>query len=434
MTHTFKLARRMARLRAAVLALLVGAVGACAPDNLDPSTDAAATVDPATPEVEAQTVDNPAFASAFAGRGLPFGFWRLEYSQLGSDWTSLHRGSTPNSIRRDLEIARKHGGRVFIQLAGRKKHYQNKNGSFSLEKFKARLNAYKGLNLDSYIADGTLAGHMLIDEPSDKSNWDGKVMSYADVEAAAKASKAIWPKLPAIVRSVPTWLQGAKFRWTYLDGAWGQYSARKGEVNKYIAAESRAAKAEGLTMVWGLNIINGGNGSSRKRGDSRGSYNMSASELQKYGKALIGTSNTCGFLMWMYDHGYMKNGSVMSAMKSLSKLAKGRPALSCGNGGKVSSGGGSGGSGGTVGTPSSGGTRPVALFGSSCRARTCKFTDRSTVASSITRRRWAFGDGSSSTTRNPSHTYSRRGTYAVVLTVTHKNGKTDNMTHKVTAR
>ena len=433
MTHTFKLARRMARLRAAILPLCVGAVGACAPDSLDPSTDTTSAADAASPEVAAEPLDNADFAGALAGRGTPFGFWRLEYSQLGSDWTSLHRGSTPKSIRRDLEIARKNGGRVFIQLAGRKKHYQNKNGSFSLEKFKALLSKYKGLHLDSYIADGTLAGHMLIDEPSDKRKWDGKTMSYADVEAAAKASKAIFPKLPTMVRSVPTWLQGAKFRWVHLDGAWAQYSARKGEVNHYIAAESRAAKAEGLTMVWGLNVINGGNGSSKKRGSSAGSYNMSASELQKYGKALLGTSNTCGFLMWMYDRGYMKNSSVMSAMKSLSKLAKTRSAKACGNGGKASSGGGTP-SNDNVGTPSSGGTRPVALFGSSCRARTCKFTDRSTAASSITRRRWAFGDGKSSSTRSPSHTYSRRGTYAVVLTVIHKNGRTDNITHKIRAR
>ena len=90
MTHAFKLARRMARLRAAVLALLVGAIGACAPDSLDPSTDATTAVDAATPGVEAQPVDNPAFASALAGRGLPFGFWRLEYTQRNfAPWSQV---------------------------------------------------------------------------------------------------------------------------------------------------------------------------------------------------------------------------------------------------------------------------------------------------------------------------------------------------------
>jgi hypothetical protein len=326
MTHTFKLARRVARLRAAVLAVFFGSVGACTPDNLDPSTES--VVDPAPAEVAAEPLEEASLASAAAARrGTPFGFWRLEYAQLGLDWTSLHRGSSPKSIRRDLEIARKRGARVFVQFAGRTKHYQNSNGSFSIAKFKALLSKYKGLNLDSYIADGTLAGHMMIDEPSDKSNWHGRPMTHKQVEEAAKASKAIWPKLPTLVRTVPTWLAGS--RWTYLDGAWAQYSARKGNVNSYRDAQSRAASKAGLTLVWGLNVLDGGNGGSGKRGTIRGKYTMSASELQKYGKALLGASNSCGFLMWMYQPSYVKSTAVLRALKSLSSYAKSRPVQSC---------------------------------------------------------------------------------------------------------
>ena len=331
-------ASSIAGLRLMALTLLALSAAACA-DTMEPTTEAESGAD--TPEVLASdslaadtlgadslSLETASFASASANRrGTPFGFWRLDYTDLGSDWNSLHRGTSPNSIRRDLEIARKRGGRVFVQFAGRTKHYQNKNGSFSIEKFKKLLSAYKGLKLDSYIADGTLAGHMMIDEPSDKSNWNGRPMSHKQIEEAAKASKAIWPRLPTLVRTVPTWL--ANSRWTYLDGAWAQYSARKGNVDKYRDAETRAAKKAGLKLVWGLNVIDGGNGSSKRRGTARGKYNMSASELQKYGKSLLGASHTCGFLMWMYDKSYLKSGSVMSAMKSLSKLAKSQSAQSC---------------------------------------------------------------------------------------------------------
>ena len=327
MTHTFKLARRMARLRTAVLALFVGAVWGCAPDNLDPSTETGSVVD--EPAAAADPIEDASFSASAAAnrRGTPFGFWRLDYTDLGSDWNSLHRGSSPKIIMRDLAIARKRGARVFVQFAGRTKHYQNRNGSFSIEKFKKLLRAYKGLKLDSYIADGTLAGHMMIDEPSDKSNWNGRPMSHKQVEEAAKASKAIWPKLPTLVRTVPSWLAGS--RWTYLDGAWAQYSARKGNVVKYRDAESRAAKKAGLKLVWGLNVIDGGNGSSKKRGTIRGKYNMSASELQKYGKSLLGASHTCGFLMWMYHPSYVRNSAVRRSLKQLSNYAKSRPAQTC---------------------------------------------------------------------------------------------------------
>ena len=41
---------------------------------------------------------------------------------------------------------------------------------------------------------------------------------------------------------------------------------------------------------------------------------------------------------------------------------------------------------------------------------------------------WNFGDGGTSTLRNPAHTYAAPGTYSVTLTVTGKNGATNSMT------
>jgi PKD repeat protein len=52
--------------------------------------------------------------------------------------------------------------------------------------------------------------------------------------------------------------------------------------------------------------------------------------------------------------------------------------------------------------------------------KTINFTDTST--GSITSRLWDFGDGSTSTLQNPSHTYSVAGTYTVRLTVTGSGG------------
>ena len=52
--------------------------------------------------------------------------------------------------------------------------------------------------------------------------------------------------------------------------------------------------------------------------------------------------------------------------------------------------------------------------------KTVNFTDTST--GSITSRLWDFGDGSTSTLQNPSHTYSVAGTYTVRLTVTGSGG------------
>ena len=67
-----------------------------------------------------------------------------------------------------------------------------------------------------------------------------------------------------------------------------------------------------------------------------------------------------------------------------------------------------------------------ASFIFSCTGLTCDFTDTSTSdAESIASWQWDFGDGSSSTAQNPSHTYAAGGSYTVKLTVTDSAGGED---------
>ena len=262
--------------------------------------------------------------------GIPFGFFRMDFSQLSSDWTSLKRVAMPETILHNLEIARNQGGRVFLQLARGHRHYQDRDHSFNLEKFKQMLDQLKGLELDSYIADGTIAGHLMIDEPNDPSNWGGSPIPYQAIEEAARHSKSLWPNLPTLVRSTPSWLAKAPFRWTYLDGGWAQYAARFGDVNRYRDSELRAASDAGLRVVWGLNVTDGGDGRSKRPGRKRGKYSMSAEELLRYGKPLIEASSTCGFLAWMYEKDYLEDNEVLTALKTLSQAARNQPSRSCG--------------------------------------------------------------------------------------------------------
>lgn len=72
---------------------------------------------------------------------------------------------------------------------------------------------------------------------------------------------------------------------------------------------------------------------------------------------------------------------------------------------------------------------PVASFQSQTDGLTALFTDTST--GNPTSWSWDFGDGSSSTARNPSHTYTQAGTYRVTLTASNAAGsssKVNNVT------
>jgi PKD repeat protein len=76
--------------------------------------------------------------------------------------------------------------------------------------------------------------------------------------------------------------------------------------------------------------------------------------------------------------------------------------------------------------------RPNALFSFSCSGLTCAFTDGSTDSNgTVVGWSWDFGDTSTSTVKDPSHTYAAAGTYVVRLTVTDNGGATGTIFHSV---
>jgi len=75
---------------------------------------------------------------------------------------------------------------------------------------------------------------------------------------------------------------------------------------------------------------------------------------------------------------------------------------------------------------------PEAEFEFTCLGLSCTFSDRSgDDDGSVVSWQWEFGDGSTSTARNPSHAYGVAGRYEVRLRVTDDDGATDTRTRMV---
>lgn len=271
--------------------------------------------------------------SAPAGTGIPFGLMNIRASNMNSLYRATQLSPEPPYIMEELRITKAKGGRMVLKMAGKKDdHIQNGDGTFSLTKWKALVDRYRNYNLNTYIADGTLIGHFLIDEPQNAKKWGGKPLTQATVEAMAKYSKSIWPSLTTFARTPPSWLASSSTSYTYLDAGWLQYWAQQGDALTLITAQAAAARSKGLGMMTGINVLDGGNGSSKLRGWLPNHWMMTASEIRNYGNAILSSSLACGFLSWTHLYqgaDYFARPDINSAMVELSNKAKAHAPTSC---------------------------------------------------------------------------------------------------------
>jgi hypothetical protein len=330
-------------LRAIAAGLLIF-ITACASsgDSAGPPTEAALPEDPTSTSDTASSVP-PVDSSGVLGAvtlldtrsslpGIVFASDGMDNTYFDNVHTGSKRGGglTTDNILPLLSDAKARGGRIVLKLSmGRDSYIQNSDGTFSFTKWKALVDRFKSVNLGPYIADGTILGHFLIDEPHRAAKWGGKIIPQATVEAMAQYSKQIWPTMNTFVHTKTAWLASTSVTYTYLDASWVQYAAGKGEVTKYIEGEISYAKSKGLGLMVGMSVLNGGNGSSGIRGTSSGSYTMSASELRTYGSTLLAQSYACGFIMWAHDLTYYGRSDIRSAMADLSSKAKDHVKTSC---------------------------------------------------------------------------------------------------------
>ncbi|MFL5495524.1 MAG: hypothetical protein ACJ8DC_14165 [Gemmatimonadales bacterium] len=252
--------------------------------------------------------------TSFAG-GIPIGTFALPVSTYGSRYNGGSRNPSPSGVLHDLADIKARGGRVVLNLSGNPRYFKDASGHFSLDKWKQRVARFKGVNLSTYINDGTIIGHFLLDEPNDPANWNGRPVSSSTVDQMAQYSKQLWSGLTTIVRTEPSYFGTVH----YLDAAWAQYVYRKGSADNYISRNVNDARNRGLQLVIGMNLLKGGPNGSK----------MSASEIKSWGTTLLNNSYSCAFISWTYDDNYLSNSSVKDAMDALRNKAENHSSKSC---------------------------------------------------------------------------------------------------------
>ena len=386
-------------------------IGCGASDRLTSVSDPPSAGGPAKPV----TTPAPSLSSG-ALQGIPFGTWALPTDAFSDVYNGAMKNIDPNQLLKELATIKARGGRVILSMAGFEGNFKDQAGHFSLSLWKSRIDRYRGVDFSSYLDDGTIIGHYLIDEPNDPTNWTGEPVSGSVLDEMAAYSKSIWPKLATVVRVDPLYLAHFNIQYKALDAAWSQYVVRKGDPAKYLSGQVAIAQKLGLALITGLNIRKGGPKQSQ----------LDVSIVQNAGAALLANDYPCAFLSWEYDPKYLARGDVSQAMQALSQQARQHAPRSCAGTGK---------GGGPPPPPPPPNQLPVAAFNPpSCTVgQACSFEDRSTDADGkIAGWAWTFGDGGTATDAKPQHTYTSASSFTVTLQVTDDAGGSKSISAQVT--
>jgi hypothetical protein len=250
---------------------------------------------------------------------LPFGLFQAPADAYTTDWTGSFYRADPTRIERQLDRAARAKMRIILSLTNVSAS-KNSDGTFSLTRWKAQVDAYRKLDLAAYVSSGTMYAHSLVDQPNCASCWGGRAISWETVEEMARYSKSVWPALATTVRAAPSMLAGASFHWSYLDAGWAQYTTRRGDAKAFVDHEASIARAEGLGLIVGVNFLEAG-------GD--GTPAMGATQIKQVGAAIARSTSVCALVGWKYDDAYLGQSGIRQAMDSVAAVAKSRSTSGC---------------------------------------------------------------------------------------------------------
>lgn len=275
--------------------------------------DASALVNPNAVEIADDGVDQDCDGvdtiTATTGAAPLYGYWGLNgytsasgfadvQSRLGAQVFQVACSTPAYCVDTLLPMVRDAGFKATFRMTPNHDSFTT-SGSFDLGLWKDELDAWEGYDVQEFIDDGTLVGHMVLD---DIRTFDTTNPNAADLDEMARYSKEMFPGLMTYVREranrMPVPSSG---EYVYLDACVNQYETLHGDVITYAAEQEALSLGMNLGVINGLNIADGGDGSSGQAGWRSGFHAMSAAEITEYGNVLAAVPSMGMFLNWEYD-------------------------------------------------------------------------------------------------------------------------------------
>jgi hypothetical protein len=259
---------------------------------------------------------------ADVAKGVLFGGYRVPADSLGSIYNMIVLGgSTPY---KDLAKVKAKSGHAVLNIpASKSTELVNGVTTLSVAAAKRFLATWPdSASLNPYFRDGTILAVTVLDDVTSKASWGSGASNWNRMDSLGLAVKQRYgPTTPTALRATPTVLMGTSrpaYSWRWINYAWGQYAAyaRLGDVVSYRKLNVAQADSIKLCMMWGVNINNGGNGSSGVPGDKSGTWRMTGAEIATYAAELApyGTA----FVFWEYG---ATNADLLTGFKMVRAMA-----------------------------------------------------------------------------------------------------------------
>jgi hypothetical protein len=281
--------------------------------------------------------------------GVPFGpvaLWNgAQPTVTAVGFTASQNYTSPDNVIPMIANARAAGHHLILALTVGPALQYSTNGKFDLAKWKRRMDQYNTAAIRDAVAagvaDGTVLGNSLMDEPEHKK-WGG-VMTKPLVDSMAAYAKRYFPTLPMGPSHGPNgyyqWRPAERYR--VVDYVRNQYNwwVTKGDATAWRDKVMAQAKLDGVAVAFSLNILDGGQpaardglwacpaGTSAGRGTYEPACRMTATQIRDWGETL-GPAG-CALLMWRYDSVAMGRADNQEAMRGVAATLAEVPRRAC---------------------------------------------------------------------------------------------------------
>lgn len=292
--------------------------------------------------------------------GIPYGTYNLFNSATTvqpGPFDLSHTWDEPDAIVSRIAAARIKGVRLVLVMTGGR--YLKPGGTtstgtqFDIVKWKARMDQFDSPAIKEAIAagvrDGFITGATVMDEPNHR-DWGGMV-TKATLDEMARYVKGYFPTLPVGLAIVHWWRPTERYhdidfiidQYDWWQSPNGPGGGQSGNITGWRDAALSMARANGISIMFSMNIINGGiqdisspdrleawrcpTSTTGGRGQRTPACRMHPSQIRDYGN-ILGVAG-CGLLMWRYEDLSMSRVENQEAFKNVAERLATVPAKAC---------------------------------------------------------------------------------------------------------